>query len=152
MKTLEEILGDAEKYALSIMQKNGEFGLPCVIGYDETDGAFYHAIDMVEHEKDRLALMVALSLRKNGCDRYAFISEVWISEEAGKLGVQPKDAPDVKDGLQIAACDAVHAISRSYLVEGKEKAITLHREIDSREPGCSISGRWVTLLRRGRSP
>jgi hypothetical protein len=131
------------------MRRKGELGMACVIGYKRgSDDLCYHAIDMDEHGKSKLALMVSLSLRSLGCDRYAFICEMWVSEKARELGVQPKDAPDVRDGLQISACDAAAAVCKTYLVEGKGKAqrLTVHHEMDSRRPDCRVGGRWLTLL------
>jgi hypothetical protein len=148
-ETLDEILEATAAWAKEQLAENGEMTIAAVIGYQrETDVIIYHAVQMSEHGKAILAASAALSLHATGCDRYAFVSEVWISALAMGQDVEPRNAPDMRHALLVAACDSGAAIQRLYLVEkdGAAVTLTLLKTEDSRKPGETVGGRWVTLL------
>lgn len=155
MLTLEQILDKTAKHAVEKLVEHGKLELAGLLGFTDNDDLTYFAVDMpppFKDERSKMALKLHLALRKGGITRYGWLSEVWLSSDRHSLaeGVEPRHAPDRRDGLHTMACSADRVLMRVFVVNYHEKMpkVTLSKQsdADTSDGNFIAGGRWTTLL------
>lgn len=152
-KTLEEIVELANVAAIENLmnRKPGATLAPVILGFDVADATHVFLFQMPPPGAKGIgAQIMRHQLQIKGCDRYAFVSEIWFSKEAAKARVPSREANDRQDGLQILAASREVAIARNYAIRPIDQTPGIElvqlNMLDSRKPGHGIGGLWAQLL------
>lgn len=151
--TLEEVVTCAADTAISYLLRSDTKDLPLVtcLGFRPGDKTPI-VIALRGSMKPEVAIETRKILRDEGCDCYAFVTEVWVSRISATTGVAPNVAEDREDGLTITAATRNRVIVRAYIIRRMEAApgieLFKHREVDTAKAGVlhGAGGLWGQLL------